>query len=104
MSWQHASARWRRGANAAALRLRWALSWRSRLARLPRHSPSMSVDAPRVCERAGVRPACVALAFAVAALGIVSLVMVLTVWRSDDGTAKPPAVLGRLSSGSLMLT
>jgi hypothetical protein len=45
------------------------------------------------------------LAFAAAALGIVALVLALTVWQSDDGTAEPPAVpAGRFSSGSLMLT
>jgi hypothetical protein len=125
MSRQRASARWQRGANAAELRLRWALSWRSRLARLPRYSPSSSVDVARVSEPTATlpryappghptadrprratlgRPAFIGLAFAVAALGIVSLVMALTVWRSDDGTAKPPAAAGRLSSGPLMLT
>jgi hypothetical protein len=124
MSGQHATARWRRGANAAALKLRWALGGRSRLARLPRYSPSESVDFVRVPEPTAAlpryappghptadrarrrrlgRPAFVALAFAVAAVGIVSLVMALTVWRNDDGAAKP-AVSGRLSSGSLMLT
>jgi hypothetical protein len=125
MSRQHARARWRRGANAAALKLRWALSWRSRLAGLPRYSPSKSVDVARVPEPTATvpryappghptadrprrhtlgRPAFMGLAFAVAALGIASLVMALTVWRSNDGTAKPRAVSGRLSSGSLMLT
>jgi hypothetical protein len=125
MSRQHARARGRPGANAAALRLRWALSWRSRLAGLPRYSPSKSVDADRVSEPTATLPRCaptghrtadrprrqtlgrrafMGLAFAVAALGIVSLVMAVTVWRSNDGTEKPPAAAGRLSSGSLMLT
>jgi hypothetical protein len=125
MSRRHAGARWRRGANVAALKLRWPLSWRSRLAGLPRYSPSKSVDADRVSEPTATlpryappehrtadrprrqtlgRPAFMGLAFAVVALGIVSLVMALTVWRSNDGTEKPPAVAGRLSSGSLMLT
>jgi hypothetical protein len=127
MSRQHARTRWRRGANAVALKLRRALSWRSGPARLPRYSPSKSVDVggspeparsihvPRVARASEPtayrprrptlgRPAFIGLAFAAVALGIVALVMALTVWQSDDGTAEPPTAPGRFSSGSLTLT